>query len=75
MRTQRYKLIHFYYDIDAWELYDMEKDPEELNNVYGNPAYTGVIKELKAEVARLQKLYGDSIEVSFKLRPVRRKRN
>jgi hypothetical protein len=75
VRTRRYKLIHFYYDIDAWELYDMKKDPEELNNVYGNPAYADVVKELKVEVARLQKLYGDSIEVSFKLRPLRKRKN
>ncbi|MCK7537964.1 MAG: DUF4976 domain-containing protein [Marinilabiliales bacterium] len=27
VRTKRYKLIHFYNDIDAWELYDLEKDP------------------------------------------------
>jgi len=73
IRTQRYKLIHFYHDIDAWELYDMEKDPEELNNLYDDPAYAGVVKKLKAELARLQKHYGDSIELSFKLRPVRKK--
>lgn len=32
--TKKYKLIHFYYDIDAWELYDREKDPNELHNIY-----------------------------------------
>ncbi len=75
VRTQRYKLIHFYYDIDAWELYDMEKDPEELNNVYGDGAYAKVVKELKVELAELQELYGDSKELSFEMRPVRKKRN
>ena len=39
VRTDRYKLIHFYYDIDAWEMYDLEKDPRELRNVYADPAY------------------------------------
>ena len=32
IRNERYKLIHFYYDIDVWELYDLEKDPNELKN-------------------------------------------
>ncbi len=42
VRTDRYKLIHFYYDIDEWELYDLEKDPKELNSVYDDPAYAEV---------------------------------
>ncbi len=44
IRTSRYKLIHFYYDTDEWELYDLQKDPEELNNVYNDPAYADVKK-------------------------------
>ena len=60
VRTQRYKLIHFYNDIDAWELYDLQEDPNELNNVYDNPAYADIVRELKAELERLQKQYGDS---------------
>ncbi len=60
VRTRRYKLIHFYYDIDAWELYDLEKDPHELDNVYDEPAYAGVRAELLSELRRLQKFYGDS---------------
>ena len=35
IRTDRYKLMHFYYDIDTWELYDLQEDPNELNNLYG----------------------------------------
>lgn len=61
VRTQRYKLIHFYYDIDVWEFYDLEKDPHELTNRIADPAYASIIKELKAEIARLQKQYGDDI--------------
>ena len=64
IRTLRYKLIHFYYDIDAWELYDLQKDPNELNNLYNDPAYAGVVKELKAELKRLRKQYGDSNELT-----------
>ena len=64
--TKHYKLIHFYYDIDAWELYDLQKDPNELNNVYDNPTHADVIKRLKAELERLRKQFGDSDELTQK---------
>ena len=66
VRTDRYKLIHFYFDIDAWELYDLKNDPHELNNIYDDPANAELVKELKAELARLQKQYGDSPELAEK---------
>jgi len=74
VRTKRHKLIHFYHDIDAWELFDLQKDPHELKNVYGDPAYAGVVKDLKAELARLQKRYGDSMELAQKILSQRRQR-
>ncbi|MDD3076728.1 MAG: sulfatase, partial [Proteiniphilum sp.] len=37
--TDRYKLIHFYYDVDEWELYDLKTDPMEMRNVYEHPEY------------------------------------
>ena len=64
VRTRRHKLIRFYHDIDAWELYDLEQDPIEVNNVYDDPAYAGVVAELKDELARLQARYGDSEELA-----------
>ena len=60
IRTQRYKLIHFYNDIDSWELYDLENDPNEINNIYDEPKYLNVIAELKTELDKLQKKYGDT---------------
>jgi len=60
VRTQRYKLIHFYHDIDEWELYDLKKDPREMKNVYGDPAYADIVTELKAELKRLRKKYKDT---------------
>jgi arylsulfatase A-like enzyme len=60
VRTKQYKLIHFYYDIDAWELYDLKKDPHELHNVYDEPGYAQVRKELQIELKRLMGYYGDS---------------
>ena len=37
VRTDDYKLIHFYNDVDEWELYDLKKDPHEMCNVYNDP--------------------------------------
>jgi len=44
----------------AWELYDLRKDPMEVNNVYNNPAYAGIIKELKAEMKRQREVYNET---------------
>ena len=59
LRTKRHKLMHFYHDIDAWELYDLERDPHELNNIYGDPANAALVKRLKAELERLRRKCGD----------------
>lgn len=58
--TDRYKLIHFYYDIDEWELYDLEKDPNEMNSVYGDPAYKEVEQMMHARLDSIRQYYGDS---------------
>ena len=67
VRTERYKLIHFYNDIDTWELYDLEKDISEMHNLYGQPEYEEITKELKAELKRLQEQYDDPIREEFPL--------
>jgi arylsulfatase A-like enzyme len=58
VRTDRHKLI-FFPELDEWELYDLEKDPHELKSVYTDPAYAETVKDLKAELERLRKRYGD----------------
>lgn len=63
VRTDRYKLIHFYYNVDIWELYDLENDPNELHNIYNEPEHSELIKELKAEIDRLQQQYGDTVSM------------
>ncbi len=63
VRTDRYKLIHFYYNIEKWEFYDLEKDPNELTNQYNNPEYTETIKKLKKEITKLQKQYNDEMSL------------
>jgi len=60
VRTGRYKLIHFYHDIDEWELYDLKKDPEEMRNVCGDPKYARIVKELKTELKALRAQYKDT---------------
>ena len=49
VRTDRYKLIHFYNDIDAWELYDLQNDPHEMHNIYDDPAMRPLIDSLRTE--------------------------
>ena len=61
--TMEYKLAHFYYDVDEWELYDRKKDPREMNNVYTDPAYAEIVKELKVKLAELRVKYKDSEEL------------
>ena len=64
VRTDRYKLIHFYNDINEWELYDLQQDPQELNNIYGKEGYDEITKELRAELLRLQEEYKDPVRFS-----------
>ena len=62
--TKRYKLMHFYYDVDQWELYDLEKDATETNNVYNAPAYQDILKELKIKLSETREKYKDSEALS-----------
>jgi len=64
--TEDYKLAHFYYDIDEWELYDRKKDPQELNNVYNDPEYQEVVEELTVKLYELRERYQDSEELNQK---------
>ncbi len=54
MRTERYKLIHFYdkdkddnYTLNCNELYDLQTDPDELNNLYGQTGYESITTDLQ----------------------------
>ena len=61
--TEEYKLIHFYYDVDEWELYDRKKDPQEMKSVYNDPTYAKVQAKLHADLDALRKKYKDSPEL------------
>ncbi|WP_326498614.1 sulfatase [Catenovulum adriaticum] len=54
----------------AWELYDLRKDPQELNNVYKDPAYQDVVAELKAELKRQREKYNETDENHPKLKKI-----
>ena len=56
VRTDRYKLIHFYM-LDGWELYDLKEDPNELHSLYGEKGYEKITSDLKKELTRLRELY------------------
>ena len=58
-----YKLTHFYYDVDEWELYDRKNDPNEMNNVYNDPNYKDVVDNLTQELKELRIKYKDSEEL------------
>jgi arylsulfatase A-like enzyme len=72
VRTRDHKLIYFYgkpLDMKGargpatepeWELYDLRKDPREMNNVYHDPAYRKVAEQMKRELDRVQKEAGDT---------------
>lgn len=71
VRTTRYTLIHFYgkalgmkgaKDKDLtpeWEMYDNQKDPQQVRNVYADPAYATVLADLRKELERLKREAGD----------------
>lgn len=64
--NKEYKLIHFYYDVNEWELYDRLADPHEINNVYNDPKYAAVVKKMTKKLKDIREHYGDSAELDQK---------
>lgn len=64
--TKEYKLAHFYYDVDEWELYDRKNDPQEMKNVYNDPEYATIVTKLQKELKELRIKYKDSPELDKK---------
>ncbi len=63
IRCDRYKLIH-YYTLDEWELFDLERDPDEMHSVYPDPEYSDLVSFLKEELERTRVAEGDTVEMS-----------
>jgi arylsulfatase A-like enzyme len=66
IRTERYKLMHFYQFGNEWEMYDLKEDPDELTNIYGRPGKEALANDLKAQLTALQKHYGDDSDITEK---------
>ena len=66
IRTERYKLIHFYQFGNEWEMYDLKEDPDELTNIYGNADKKSLQKDLKEQLVAIRKFYDDNTDVSEK---------
>ena len=54
VRTARYKYIEFFLEPKEYELYDLAKDPNEMNNLYGKSGYEELTKHLQARMAELR---------------------
>ena len=67
VRDSRYKLIHFYNDIDRWELFDLENDPYEMHNIYGERGTEGVTRSMMYLLDSLQVHYDDPVRHQFPL--------
>ncbi len=77
VRNDRYKLIYFYGDPlnmtgsestktkPTWEFYDLQSDPQENHNVYGEAQYEKIIKEMKNDLKRLRKTYKDEDSIQI----------
>jgi arylsulfatase A-like enzyme len=62
VRTEQYKFIHFFIAPEEFELYDLEKDPDETNNLYGKPGNEELTAKLKQRLAELRAETHDSYE-------------
>ena len=60
VRTKDFKLIHYYTDIDEWELFDLNEDPREMHNVYNHPQYGAQQEKLHKLLQELRGKYHDS---------------
>jgi arylsulfatase A-like enzyme len=65
----RYKLVHYYFDVDEWELYDRQADPLEMKNFYDDPQYSSVKESLHKRLEKLRVKYGDSDELTKSFLP------
>jgi arylsulfatase A-like enzyme len=68
IRTERYKLFYVYRH-DAWEFYDLESDPDEMNNLIDDPKHADEIRYLKDRLWNLRLQFGDQTGPNFQLEP------
>jgi arylsulfatase A-like enzyme len=66
IRTKRHKLMHFYQFKNEWEMYDLNRDPDELSNLYGKKETMKLQSKLKQRLKNLQKSYEDESDMSVR---------
>jgi len=64
VRTDRYKLI-YYYELNQWELFDLQTDPTEINNLYGQPGYNSITLSMMYRIKQAREQYGDTVGSDF----------
>ena len=62
VKTDRYKLLHFYGAINSWELYDLKKDKSEMHNLISDPKYAQIVNDLKERIKYWQNYYKDPVK-------------
>ena len=66
IRTERYKLMHFYQFGNEWEMYDLQEDPDELQNIYGKTGKEKLQEDMKKQLVAIRKYYDDNTDVAEK---------
>jgi arylsulfatase A-like enzyme len=61
VRTEQFKLIHYYEDPEEFELYDLKEDPGELHNLYGDSRYASLARDLLQRIRELREETGDPL--------------
>lgn len=82
IRNERYKLMFLYGDrlnttgseeqatIPVWEFHDLQVDPAENKNLYGDPQYQEVIREMKTHLLELRKEVGDTDDSTPRMKQI-----
>jgi arylsulfatase A-like enzyme len=68
VRTATHKLIYFWKK-DQWEMYDLVNDPDELHNLYNDPAQKAMVAQLKMELYRLKREVKDEDQFAYEQPP------
>ncbi|WP_438988709.1 sulfatase family protein [Polaribacter sp.] len=68
IRSEKYKLIDVFLENDIDELYDLENDPGEMNNLINNDSYNQIEEELRSELEKLKQQYAYNYDRDWWLR-------
>lgn len=76
VRTERYKIISYYTD-NQWELFDLERDPDEMESLFEwdgydvYPGYEEVVDNLVNELKQLRNKYNDNTGQPVRMVPTK----